>query len=249
MRKIKCESLLLAVLLIVGFLSGCGKASSDTVKWINTTYAVLTAANGGDIRQIGGYVNNEANKAAIQEGLKNSWDVVDRDSADEVLNWLLTEGHRTDFAAEMVTLKGSGMFSLSADEAKKALTEMGLSQELSACYLAMMDAYRANGVEAIDAWDYCRALQLLGWYYLAGYYTEKETLNRSLEIAQQLQLRFSSWDELVESSLWGFNYWAEDDPTDPDSDTAARQKVYEQLKAGKDNPYDLAWDTTLKRDW
>lgn len=254
MSKQKCKgrllALLLALLTTAGLLfTGCGQNSSDTVKWINATYALLTTANGGDVDQIGGYKKNEANTAAIQEALAGSWGVADRDSADETLNWLLTEGHRASFAAEMVTLQSSGVFSLSDQDAILSLEEMGLNQELAACYLSMMNAYRTHGLEAIDAWDYCRALQLLGWYYLAGYYTEEETLDRSLEIAQQLQLRFSSWDKLVESYLWGYNYWAEDDPNDPESDTAARKKIYEQLKSAQDSPYSLSWNTALTKDW
>ena len=249
MVKRRWIALLTAFLLAVGLFSGCGQTRSETVKWICAACALPTAANGGDVDQIGGYVKSEANTAVIQDVLKDSWDVEDRSSADALLDWLLTEGHRADYTSEMKVLDDSGVLTLSVEDAEAALQDLGLSQELTACYLAMAEAYRSHGAEAIDAWDYCRALQLLGWYYLAGYYTQEETLDCSLEVAQKLQQRYSSWDEMAESYLWGYNYWAEDDPNDPGSNTAACKKIYEQLKADQDGPYTLAWDTVLQKDW
>ena len=91
----------------------------------------------------------------------------------------------------------------------------------------MVELYRDKGGHAIDAWDYCRALQVLGYYYVAGYYTEEETLDASLEVAKTLQGMYGSWDECMESYLAGYQYWQEDDGQDPDSATAARRKIYE----------------------
>ena len=35
------------------------------------------------------------------------------------------------------------------------------------------------GENAITGWDYSRALSLMGYYYLAGYYSEQEALDKS----------------------------------------------------------------------
>lgn len=248
MKKILCG--LLACALLMTTLAGCGKsAPSDTVKWINTTYAILTSANNADINEIGGYKKNTVNETIVQGGLEDSWGVTDRASADETLDWLLEEGHRVDFQQDMSDLQELGFFELTDSAAKEVLVEIGFTDDEAACYVASMEVYRQNGEHAIDAWDYCRALQLLGWYYVAGYYTESETLDKSLEIAKILQNQYDSWEELAESYLNGYNYWSEEDPDDSGSAPAARRKVYENLRDGENNPYTIAWNTPLEKTW
>ncbi|MDR2025915.1 MAG: DUF1266 domain-containing protein [Hungatella sp.] len=108
-----------------------------------------------------------------------------------------------------------------------------------AFYLAKgYDDYIKYGAGAIDGWDYCRAASLCGWYYIAGYYTEQEALDKSLEIAQTIQKRFSSWDEMMESYLRGYEYWAYESGD-------ARREVYEDIKTRDNSPYLLDWNLPL----
>ena len=161
----------------------------------------------------------------------------------------MEEGHRKDFIEEMNLIQEDGLLELSTEEVKMVFEQMDFTKEESACYLAAIDAYKAHGEHAIDAWDYCRALQLLGWYYVAGFYTEEETLDQSLEVAKKLQTLYTSWDEMCESYLAGYNYWSVDDPNDPSSATATRRAIYEELKSSKENPYTLDWNTPLEKTW
>lgn len=223
--------------------------ASATIQWINATYALLTYVNNSDWKLLGGYEKNEFNQKGIQQGLVSSWDVTDRKTAEETLDYLLTEGHRSSYAEEMKTMEENGFLELSEEELKASLVSSGFTDEQAACYTVMADAYKAKGEQAIDAWDYCRALQLLGWYYIADYYTEQETLDQSLEIAKQLQASYGSWEELMESYLLGFNYWSEDDPSNANSNTAERRAAYEELKAQADSPYQLDWNTALEKTW
>ena len=80
---------------------------------------------------------------------------------------------------------------------------------------------------------------------LAGLPLE-ETLAKSQELGQAMQGMYSSWDEMVESYLDGYSYWAEEDPEDPESYTAQRRKIYEELKAAENSCFHVAWDTELK---
>lgn len=218
---------------------------TDSLMWINAAYAGITRVNGGDISLIGGFEKNSANTAYIKTILESSWDVTDKKTAEETLEWLLSEGHRSSFQAEMEQLKAEGYFDGGKEERKAALAELGYTEALTACYESLMNIYEKNGEHAIDAWDYCRALQLLGWYYIADYYTREEAVSQSLEIAKKLQKTYSSWDELIESYMTGYNYWQEEDPKAPDSETAKRQKVFDELKSGRDNPYTIDWDLKL----
>ena len=102
--------------------------------------------------------------------------------------------------------------------------------------------YEQYGADAAAGWDYSRAMSLLGYYYLAGYYTEAEALDKSLETAEIIQATFDSWDELMESYFIGYEYWAEESSAD-------RRELYEEIKASDDNPFQLDWNMTFEKSW
>lgn len=174
---------------------------TDTVQWFNNTCAVLTAVNSWDYRLFGGVPANDSSKLIVQNMLDEWWDVTDRASADETMDWLLQEGQRTSFAEE-----------LECDE------------------------------DDVAGWDYCRAMSLLGYYYLAGYYTEEEALDKSLEVAKIIQNTFDSWDSLMDSYFAGYEYWSEDD-------SGERREIYEGIKTEADSPFSLDWGMTLEKSW
>ena len=248
--KTKLISLVLALALLASLFTGCSpkaKPVTDTVKWFNTTYALLTTANQADVNLIGGYEKNAINQKLVQELLDEWWDVTDRATADETLEWILSEGHRKDFADEMVELKDSGILDLTREDLDAALADYDENDR--AYILDMVDAYNANPEHPIDAWDYSRAMQLLGYYYIADYYTEQETLDKSLEVAKTLQGLYPSWDDMVQSYLDGYQYWNGDNPDDEESGSAQRRKIYEDLKASENNPYTLDWNLELTKTW
>ena len=74
----------LALALLASLFTGCSpkaKPVTDTVKWFNTTYALLTTANQADVNLIGGYEKNAINQKLVQELLDEWWDVTDRATA------------------------------------------------------------------------------------------------------------------------------------------------------------------------
>lgn len=217
---------------------------TDTVQWFNASYAILTKINGNDYNVFGGGTPNVVSEAMYQAMLENSWSVTDRESADETLDWILTEGHRVGFVdegkfyTEQEVLEG-----LSKEEMVQLLEEELEYSEEDAQYIAMVyEMYTEYGDSAIDAWDYCRALSLMSFYYMAGYYTKEEALDKSLEIAQTLQPMYDSWDELVDGYLRGYEYWAEEDSTE-------RREIYEDLLKADDNPFRVDYNTTLEKTW
>lgn len=214
----------------------------ETILWINATHAVLTELNGWDCTIFGGMEATEANKAAMIPFLDEWWGVTDHDSAAETIDWLLTEGHRTDFAEFMQLLDEDGWADYSEEEAAVMLGQLLEDEDQGKSLAHSYADYRVYGAGSIDGWDYSRALSLLGWYYVAGFYTESEALDKALEIAQELQGKFSSWDELIESYMRGYEYWAEDS-ADP------RREVYQQIKSRSGSPYQVAWDTPLEKSW
>ena len=81
-------------------------------------------------------------------------------------------------------------------------------------------------------------MNLLSFYYLAGYYTEQEALDKSLEIVKQVQASFESWDDLIASYMRGYEYWAEES-------SEQRQAIYEEIKERDDSPYQVDFKIEL----
>lgn len=216
---------------------------TDTIRWFDATYAILTKTNNCNVNYFGGFAANESNAAISQQSLESSWGVTDRASADETMEWILTEGHRTDFKDTMKTLSDAGIQNVAADARKDVVMENYEVTEEEAQHLAdMYNYYEQYGENAIDAWDYCRAISLAGFYYHAGYYTEQEALDKCLEVAQMLQPLYTSWDEAMNSYLLGYEYWAEESSDE-------RRAVYEELKAEENSLYNIDWNLAFEKTW
>ncbi len=217
--------------------------ATDTVRWINASYAILTEINGQDYSMFGGMEATQANKIMEVASLEEWWDVTDRKSADETLDWVLTEGHRTDFLETVGIMEECGFSELTPQEREQVLVEdFELDEDSASIYANYYKMYEQYGTTAIDAWDYCRGMNLCGFYYIAGYYTKEEALDKALEIANTTQSRFGSWDDLVDSYLRGYEYWM-------DEDSAERRGIYEDLCAREDNPYAVDYHTVLTKEW
>lgn len=143
----------------------------------------------------------------------------------------------------MKSLVDAGIQNVSADGRKDFILENYEVTDDEAQHLAdMYGLYEQYGENAIDAWDYCRALSLAAFYYHAGYYTEQEALDKSLEIAQTMQPLYSSWDEAMDSYLRGYEYWAEESSDE-------RRAIYEELKQEENSLYHVDWNLTFEKTW
>lgn len=216
---------------------------TDTILWMNGTHAVLTVLNGCDYTIFGdAYADKELIKAS-QDMLSRQWGITDRESADESLDWLLSKGHRTPFAEEMEELKTEGLDAVPEDGREDFLYEnCGMTQDEAERYAQFYKAYREKGEDAISAWDYSRVVMLLSGCYYVGYYEEEEALDRSLEAARMIQMKYDSWDDFTDSYMMGYEYWAEES-------SEMRRLVYEILLEEPDSPYRLDWNMKLEKSW
>lgn len=217
---------------------------TDTLRWFNAAYAVLIDLNGRDFNLFGGIPANDDSKTIMQAGLADSWGVEDRASADENIDWILSEGHRVDFAENMKALEDAGVTADTSTEDLVALLkdEYDFEDETANSFARAFGVYSEHGADAIAAWDYSRAMYLLSAYYHAGYYTEQEALDKSLEVAQTIQSMYESWDDFMDSYLWGYDYWAEEESTE-------RREIYNKLKAQSDSPFRFDFKMNLEKTW
>lgn len=246
-KRKSCPKTVLLLLILALAITGCGSAdkvaASDTVQWFNNTYAVLTVLNKRDYTVYTGGPANAVNKLQAEMVLENTWSVTDRTSADETLDWLMEEGHRLSLAEELEVLAELGLADIpEAQRAEKILENYDLDETLAQQYAKWFSLYEQYGRDAAAGWDYSRAMWLLAYYYLAGYYTEEEALDQSLSLAKTIQSTFDSWDSFMESYFAGYEYWSEESSDE-------RREIYESIKSASENPFQLDWNTTLEKNW
>lgn len=250
MRKTRKSYLKTVCLILILSLTttGCGLfgskvKTSDTVQWFNNTYAILTVLNERDYTVYTGGPANTVSKMQAEVVLENSWSVTDRATADETLQWLLDEGHRLSLAEELEMLAELGLADIPETQRAETILEYyDLEETLAEQYAKWFSLYEQYGSDAAAGWDYSRAMWLLGYYYLAGYYTQEEALDQSLSLAKTIQSTFDSWDGFMESYFAGYEYWSEESSDD-------RREIYESLKSADDNPFRLDWNTPLEKTW
>lgn len=219
---------------------------ADTLRWFNASYALITTLNGGDLSLVAGYEPGSMIESSMKAMLQRDWEVTDAASLTESVDWLLTEGHNSDAIAY---LSDSGTEGMTREELIAAMDEGGFDDEEQIVMLAAFDAREAYGDQAIAGWDLSRAMSLLGWGYLAGFYSYEEAMDKSLETALTIQQKFASWDDFMNSYFYGYSYWSGNDPEDAESQAFERRRLYEELKGKDSNPYAVDWNTALQKEW
>lgn len=217
--------------------------TTDTILWFNATCAILTDLNGWDYTIFGGLPASEATKFFLQNNLNSSWDVTDRATADESIDWLISEGNHVSFTADMQSIGESGIENISEGERVNFILEnFEVNEEEAHRYVNWYETYKQYGDDTIAAWDYSRAMWLYASYYLAGYYTLEEALDASLAMAEGIQNSFDSWDSFMESYFMGYEYWGGESSDE-------RRAVYEEIKVASDSPFNVDWNLEFEKIW
>lgn len=96
-------------------------------------------------------------------------------------------------------------------------------------------------------WDLCRATQLLGMMYLVKMIDREELDMEFSKTGKVIQQQFSSWDEMAESYLGGYEAWMArvDSPAAAQNAAARRRNIFMRLKRNSDGPYSVPWRTDL----
>lgn len=224
-------------------INGTATEMTETVQWFNTVNALIIEENDWYHEIFAGLPVNEETMIAGQDMMSQSWNVTDRVTADENWQWIMEEGNRKEYLEDMQTLADWGLAEIPSDERSTFLwTDCEMEFMEASFWADMYNLYEEKGAIAINGWDYCCAMEFIQGCYLAGYYTETEALDMALEVGQLIQGQFTSWDDLMESYMNGYRYWA-------DEDSYEYQILYQELKARSDGPYAVEFYTTLEKTW
>lgn len=221
----------------------------DTVLWFNATYAPLTYSNGWDWRLVGGMKPTEENIEIDKYVLQQSWGIHDRETAMEKVEQLKEEGHRATCRKCMEELEKAGLMDLEERTFRSKLLQSEFADEPYRYMIAYQMHQAGLDADYMAAWDLCRANQLYAAFYLCGYMTYEEAMDASLENSLILQKMYSSWDEMMDGYLLGYQFWQKDPDTSRDSPTKERRRMYEMMLQSDENPYQLDWDMELEKSW
>lgn len=221
----------------------------DTVLWFNATYALLTYSNGWDWRLVGGVEPTEKIIESKKYVLQSSWHVSDRQTALATAMNLRENGHRGSFQKCMDELDELGLLDLEEKDFKKEFLKSEIKDK-DYRYILAYNMHQA-GYDADDmaAWDLCRVNELYADFYICGYMTYEEAMDASLENSLILQQMYSSWEEMMEGYMLGFQFWSRDSGKSEDSAMKERYHFYELLRESQDSPYMLDWDMELEKNW
>ena len=173
-KRKRILSVVLAVTMGMSMLTGCGASensqsaetvelkgeyqaspfvqaeiNSDTVEWICAAYAVYTQYNHKTLGVIGGLSDQEkeSSQDRIKLTLSEGWGINGRDDVTEVINKLLTKGHRETYLKTVKKLEKKGLLELSTEE---AMTNFSEDDEEFARYQDAHEMYTQYGEHGMD---------------------------------------------------------------------------------------------------
>lgn len=252
MNKVKQFFNLSATLVLTTcfLLTGCKKGNtadtaSETTRFINGTYAIMTMQNQGDYNLVGG--QDSSMKEPIKQMLQQYWSISDLNSGMKQVQELTSENgmHSKEFVDQVKELGIDKMSKQEFETKLAAITDPEQKIHLQLLY----DAYTDLGYNAILGWDLGRANFLLTSFYVAGFNDENTALDKALEVSKRIQKTFKSWDEYNRSYMYGYLYWSNENPKDSSSKYAERQGFISELKKDTKSPFQVKWDTKLEKDW
>lgn len=174
--------------------------------------AILSSRNAMDFSGLGFYEKgvevSKLYKADTISLLKESWEVSDRKTAIETLDWLVIDGHRKTWDSYLYNLQEGGTEKYDGYEKDKARYDK--------CVKMLKEKFNINDdiLKKVDmgAWDYDRLVTVSRWCYIAGYITEEEAWNYCITAKKLAQASFSSWEEYYASCVFGRSIAYEGDP-------------------------------------
>lgn len=151
----------------------------------------------------------------LSERLKHFWDITDRDSAIETIEWLLNEGHRkmADMIIEIIHTYSSPD-ALQLIYSKDGGEKGAWRQKYNDIQAILEHIQKEETIKVTDklpvtiaGWDYARASHLVRWIWETGYIAEDEMWNYLQQIAGLTASTFSSWQEFGQSYALGRGCW------------------------------------------
>ncbi len=150
----------------------------------------------------------------IKDNLSSYYDIEDRDTALETLEWLYTSGHRVYFDNIKGILSGRGApIAVTGMDAETAERIREYSSNLQESIEELVEEkflkQRADLARcSILAWDMGRLVLVARCCFDAGYISEEEAWRYILDARQASQGQYTSWEEFAAGYVIGRAMWS-----------------------------------------
>lgn len=146
----------------------------------------------------------------LKDILKEWWEVTDKKTAWETIDWLLNEGQHADADPALAEILKRGMDGISEEEKADAESKMEDVYTIAEFMLEVNDASIDALPETVLGWDLVRAVNVARWAFLCGYLTEQEMWQAIQVTADMAKKTFHSWEEYGLSFVIGRGVWKGD---------------------------------------
>lgn len=191
--------------------------TNDSEIWYRDTYAIWSQSNFEAFQHFCGLAKNSDNASQCRFLLGRDWNTLGGNAVLELVD----------------SLNGAH------DDTNEMVEELRNLKDT--------DTETYESLKEMLAWDLCRATQVLGMAYHGGW-IDRDTMNqKSSEVGKVMQRAFSSWTELIEYYLKGYNSWAIEsfDPEIAQENIRYREQSYAIVKNHANPAYLVEWNLKL----
>lgn len=220
--------------------------TTDSLLWLNGTWAGLIVENGGNVMQYASTISFPLlDRYLTKKILKQWWGVTNRKTLLEQIDdkseyCMLRQGYDKAVAQREV-------WSLGDEDFYKTIKELDLSDSEYDNLLAVHEIGKQREPINMIAYDYGRVIMLCEYGYLSGYLTLDESIDMAIAVGKKLQVCFSSWEESNESYLVGYLFWLIVAEQNVVANWQSRVKALESVQAMEKGPFHLDWNLELTR--
>jgi len=216
--------------------------------WSMAALALLYRVQNRKLYVLGGAQLSNSSMKYARKRLKKEWDIQDQEDFDEVQDWLITEGHRTEFLELIHRIMNSSQSDIQdyiaevnrGEHAMSTKTEM--AEERARVEMIEEEGSKLKN-QGFMAWDQLRYMENCGLGYLAGYLDEETAWENLNSVAKALQSRYNSWKDMGEAYLMGREFWS---AIDYRKKGRLYEKTLNRLLSDKRSPWNqIKWDMPL----
>lgn len=216
--------------------------------WSMAAIAMLTQVRGRKYTLLGGAAPSQSSLTAAKKILKKEWDIRDTEDFDEIQDWLLTVGHREEFHELIEKIMHSSHSEVQQYLGEVAQGEHGVEtktekQEENFRVELILEKGSTLKNQGFLAWDQLRYMENCGLGFLAGYLDEPTAWENINSVAQVLQSRYDSWEDLGDAYLMAREFWS---VIDYRKTGKTFEKVFARLLRDKKSPWNqVPWEMDL----
>ncbi len=204
-----------------------------TIRWLNTAGALLLIQNMGNFYYVAG-IEGKNEIPGIQKMLLDYWDITDKNSAINTMKSVLETGMRAKYRRNMEITE---IYIEQMRERNPKYTVNSYRKE-------MLVAYEKYGENALLGWDMGRIAYIIQCCYVCGYISMEDMMDIGVDAGLKLQSAFNSWEEVMESYLFGLKFWLKDNKCQT---VKQRKQLYKQIRKGKKVFSAISFHTQLSK--